>query len=175
MNKIDKLVAASDNDTARLIKSFYSKFIKKVHEVETIKIAELSKNFENCQRDLNIALFNELYIYCKKIGVNYSKVIDACKTKWNFNLYYPGLVGGHCISVDPYYLIFDGKKKNTPFNSLETSRKINEYFINYIFNQIKNYLISKKLTNKNILLYGLTYKPNTSDIRNSGAKKFIEN
>ena len=171
LKDIDKLVSASNKKIAIILKNFYSKFINRVHVVQNIKIAELSKNFENCQRDMNISLFNELYVYCKKIGIDYSEVINACKTKWNFNSYYPGLVGGHCISVDPYYLIFDSKNKKVPFNSLKISRKINNDFVNYIYNQICKLIQFKGLNNKNILLYGLTYKPNTSDLRNSGANK----
>ena len=174
LKDIDKLVSASNKKIAIILKNFYSKFINRVHVVQNIKIAELSKNFENCQRDINISLFNELYVYCKKIGINYSEVINACKTKWNFNSYYPGLVGGHCISVDPYYLIFDSKNKKVPFNSLKISRKINNNFVNYIYNQICKLIQFKGLSNKNILLYGLTYKPNTSDLRNSGANKIYK-
>lgn len=170
LSKIDKLVSASNKKTANFLKLFYSKFINKVHIVENIKIAELSKNFENCQRDLNIALFNELFVYCKKLNIDYSKVIKASKTKWNFHPFFPGLVGGHCISVDPYYLIFDAQDKKVSFKTLETSRKINNKFVNYIYLRIKKFLIAENLIRKNILFYGLAYKPNTSDLRNSGAK-----
>ena len=170
LHKIDKLVSGSNGKTAAFLKSFYSKFINKVHLVDNIKIAELSKNFENCQRDLNISLFNELFIYCKKLNIDHSKVIKACETKWNFNSFSAGLVGGHCISIDPYYLIYDSKNKNAPFNTLETSRRVNNSFINYVYYLIKKFLFEKKLINKKILFYGLTYKPNTSDLRNSGAE-----
>tara|TARA_A100001011_G_scaffold32623_1_gene31323 strand:+ start:572 stop:1705 length:1134 start_codon:yes stop_codon:yes gene_type:complete len=170
LSNIDKLVSASNKKTANFLKLFYSKFINKVHIVENIKIAELSKNFENCQRDLNIALFNELFVYCEKLNIDYTKVIKASKTKWNFHPFLPGLVGGHCISVDPYYLIFDSQNKKVSFKTLETSRKINNKFINYIYHRIKKFLIAENLVRKNILFYGLTYKPNTSDLRNSGAK-----
>lgn len=170
LSEIDKLVSGSNIKTARFLKSFYSKFINKVHLVENIKIAELSKNFENCQRDLNISLFNELFIYCKKLKIDYSKVIKACETKWNFNFFSAGLVGGHCISIDPYYLIFHANNKKTSFKTLKTSRKVNNNFIIYIYKLTKRFLIEKKLINKNILFYGLTYKPNIADIRNSGAE-----
>ena len=94
-----------------------------------IEVAELAKNFENCQRDLNIALMNDLYMLCEKVDINPYDVINACKTKWNFTNYFPGLVGGHCISVDPYYLIKYAKKNKFRFRTLKISRQVNENFI----------------------------------------------
>ena len=90
---------------------FYSKFIKNVYVSKSIEEAEMIKNFENCQRDHNIAVVNELSILCDKSNLNVNSILKGCLTKWNFNDYKPGLVGGHCISVDPYYLSHKAKKK----------------------------------------------------------------
>ena len=108
--EISKIVAAENKRIGNKIKKFYETFIKKVYLLESIEVAELAKNFENCQRDLNIALMNDLSMLCEKININPYDVFTACKTKWNFSHYYPGIVGGHCISVDPYYLIEFAKK-----------------------------------------------------------------
>ena len=101
------------------------------------------KNFENCQRDHNIALVNELSILCEKSNLNVNSVLKGCLTKWNFNNYKPGLVGGHCIGVDPYYLIDFSKSKNFNYSSIINSRKVNINFINHTKNRILSYLKKK--------------------------------
>ena len=173
---ISKIVAAENKVIGNEIKNFYKNFVKDVHLVKNIEVAELAKNFENCQRDLNISLMNNLYMLCEKIDINPYDVINACKTKWNFGNYYPGLVGGHCISVDPYYLIEFGKKNNFDLKTLQTSRKVNEKFIFEVENKIKKFFIKNNITKKeDIMFVGGTYKKNIDDFRNSGALKIYKN
>ena len=145
ITNITKIVASDNENIGQEIKKFYKHFINNVYLVKSIEIAELAKNFENCQRDVNISLMNELYILCEKVGINPYDVIKACKTKWNFGNYYPGLVGGHCISVDPYYLIEFAKEKKILLKTLITSRKVNEQFIINIKNKIIKYLVKNKI------------------------------
>jgi UDP-N-acetyl-D-glucosamine/UDP-N-acetyl-D-galactosamine dehydrogenase len=171
---ITKIVSGENLNISKKIKKFYSKFIKNIHLTNSIEEAELVKNFENCQRDHNIALMNQLSILCEKNNIDIDNIVDACKTKWNFNAYKPGLVGGHCISVDPYYLIEYSKKSNFKFSSLELSRKINEDFITYNKNKISKFFDKYKIKTKDkILFIGATYKKNVDDLRNSGAFKII--
>ena len=173
---ISKIVAAENKVIGNEIKNFYKNFVKDVHLVKNIEVAELAKNFENCQRDLNISLMNNLYMLCEKIDINPYDVINACKTKWNFGNYYPGLVGGHCISVDPYYLIEFGKKNNFDLKTLQTSRKVNEKFIFDVENKIKKFFMKNSITKKeDIMFVGGTYKKNIDDFRNSGALKIYKN
>ena len=119
---------------------------------------------------------NDLYMLCEKTNIDPYDVISACKTKWNFDNYYPGLVGGHCIGVDPYYLIEFGKQNNFNLKTIETSRYVNERFILNIEYKIKKLLIEKKISSKeDILFIGGTYKKNIDDFRNSGALKIFHN
>ena len=175
-HNISKIVAAENKKIGKKIKKFYENFITNVYLVPKIEVAELAKNFENCQRDLNIALMNDLYMLCEKVDINPYEVINACKTKWNFGNYYPGLVGGHCISVDPYYLIEYAKKNNFQFRTLKISRQVNEKFVSDIKIKIKKFFIKKVISKKDdILFIGGTYKKNTDDLRNSGALKIFKN
>ena len=174
IENITKIVSGENTKVANKIKVFYSQYKKKVHATKSIEEAELVKNFENCQRDHNIALMNELSILCDKKNINIQNVLNACETKWNFNKYKPGLVGGHCISIDPYYLIEYSKKFNFNFSTLLLSRQVNENFIKYNKKKILNYLLKLKVTYKDkILFIGVTYKKNVDDTRNSGAYKII--
>ena len=174
INHINKIVSGENKIVANKIKMFYSKFIKNVYVSKSIEEAEMIKNFENCQRDHNIALVNELSILCDKSNLDVNSVLKGCLTKWNFNDYKPGLVGGHCISVDPYYLINFSKSKNFTYSSLENSRKINNNFVNYTKKKILRFFKRKKLKYKKKLLYvGITYKKNVRDVRNSGAQKIF--
>ncbi len=174
INHISKIVSGENKKVANKIKMFYSKFIKNVYVSKSIEEAEMIKNFENCQRDHNIALVNELSILCDKSNLNVNSILKGCLTKWNFNDYKPGLVGGHCISVDPYYLINFSKSKNFTYSSLENSRKINNNFINHTKKRILSFFKKKKLNYKSKILYvGITYKKNVEDVRNSGAQKIF--
>ena len=135
----------------------------------SIKVAEAAKVIENTQRDINIAFINELSMFLDKLGLDTSEVLSAAETKWNFNSYYPGLVGGHCIGVDPYYLSFKSKLLGFKTRMVLAGRKLNNSMSEYVFKKmIKTLSISKKkLTNKKILILGATFKENCPDFRNS--------
>ena len=159
IEQITKIVSGENKNVTNKIKLFYSKFISNIYLSNSIEEAEMIKNFENCQRDHNIALVNELSILCEKSNLNVNSVLKGCLTKWNFNNYKPGLVGGHCIGVDPYYLIDFSKSKNFNYSSIINSRKVNINFINHTKNRILSYLKKRKLKHKSkILFIGLTYK-----------------
>ena len=132
-----KVVGASNRDALVRAQNLYLDILDtSVHTVSNIKVAEASKILENTQRDVNIALMNEFSIYCKAKGIDVFEVIEAAKTKWNFCDFHPGLVGGHCIGVDPYYLISDSKKTEMKLNLIETARQVNETLSSSIASEI---------------------------------------
>jgi UDP-N-acetyl-D-galactosamine dehydrogenase len=149
---------------------------KKIIFTKKIKEAETAKVIENTQRDLNIALMNEILIFCKKLKLDFNLVKKLAATKWNFLNFSPGLVGGHCLPVDPYYLSFIANKHGLKLKTILAGRETNNYMFNYINNYLKNELkkINKNIYNAKILLVGLTYKENVSDIRNSLALKIYQ-
>jgi len=171
--KISKVVSGDTIQTRRIIKNIYSKVVKaKIFEAESIKVAEAAKVIENTQRDLNIALMNELSIVFKKMNIKIDDVLSAAKTKWNFNLYHPGFVGGHCIGVDPYYLTY--KSKNLGYNPkvILAGRKINDNMAKYAAKEIIKILQKKsKKHNIRILILGYTFKENCPDYRNTQVNK----
>lgn len=168
LNNVTKVISASNKKSLKIVKSFYSKFIKKLYVAESIEIAESSKIIENIQRDVNIALINELTLLFKKMDLPMKKILDASKTKWNFLNFQPGLVGGHCIGIDPYYLAYQAKRIGAKSNLILAGRKINNLMINKVYLDISNCINKIKLTNKaNILFLGLTFKENCPDFRNS--------
>ncbi len=159
------------------IDRIYSSVIKAgTYRVDSIKIAEASKVIENTQRDLNIALINEFSIIFNKLNIDTMKVLNAANTKWNFNFFKPGLVGGHCIGVDPYYLAYKSKKINHNPKILLSGRKINEEMPHNVFKRIKSLISSKKYSKKklDVLILGFTFKENCSDIRNSKVLELIK-
>ena len=149
---------------------------KKIIFTKKIKEAETAKVIENTQRDLNIALMNEILIFCNKLKLDFNLVKKLAATKWNFLNFSPGLVGGHCLPVDPYYLSFIANKHGLKLKTILAGRETNNYMFNYIINYLKNELkkINKDIYNAKILLVGLTYKENVSDIRNSLALKIYQ-
>ena len=170
IEKIDKLVAGSTKKITNIMYDLYSEIIKtNVHKVDTIKIAESAKVIENIQRDLNIALVNELSLMFSRDNIDVYKGIEAASTKWNFHKYYPGLVGGHCIGVDPYYLTYWSEKKGYKSNMILSGRKINESMLPYTFKNIIKSMKNKKINiqDAKILLMGASFKENCTDIRNS--------
>jgi UDP-N-acetyl-D-galactosamine dehydrogenase len=171
ITNINKLVSASHKLALNKIYKLYKKIIKaKVIKVNTIKVAETAKVFENVQRDTNIALANELAMMTKKLNINTMDVINAASTKWNFVKYVPGLVGGHCISVDPYYLSFKSKAVGFDAKFINLARKINNGIVNFLDNEVKKIINKRYYKNKiKILVLGLSYKENVSDFRNSKA------
>ena len=167
IENIKKVVSASNLKALKIISFLYSSIIDAgIHEAPSIKVAEASKVTENIQRDVNIALINEMHQLYSSLGISTNDVIDAAATKWNFMKLSPGLVGGHCISIDPYYLIDLCNSKKINSNVIQISRKFNENFINYL----KKLLLSKlknKYKDKKVLFLGATFKENCSDIRNT--------
>ena len=166
LKNITKVISGSNKKTTKIIHSVYSKIIHAgLHVASSIKIAEASKVIENVQRDLNIALINELSMIFDKMKINTGEVLNASSTKWNFIRYEPGLVGGHCIGVDPYYLTYKSKKLGLFPNVILSGRKINDKMHEFIGNKfIKNFSTKKK---KKILILGYTFKENCPDIRNT--------
>lgn len=169
LENITKVVGANDLKTLQFVKGLYKKIFKSIHLVNSIKIAEASKVIENIQRDLNIALVNEISMILNKIKVPTADVLKAASTKWNFHHYCPGLVGGHCISVDPYYLAFKAKKNNFNPKLILSGREINESIGKYVAGQTINLLKKNKvnLQKANLALLGFAFKDNIPDIRNT--------
>ncbi|GAG92635.1 unnamed protein product, partial [marine sediment metagenome] len=170
LENIIKVVSAQDNYSLNVIELVYKKIIKAgVYKAENIKIAEAAKVIENIQRDLNIALVNELSIIFSKLGIDTRKVLEAAKTKWNFLNFVPGLVGGHCIGVDPYYLTYKAEEIGYHPEVILAGRKINDSMSLFIGNQI----LEKILNNSElkgalkVILLGISFKENVKDIRNS--------
>lgn len=170
IKNISKVISASNSKSLRIIHNLYSKIIKaKIFKAKSIKVAEAAKIIENTQRDVNIALMNELSIIFDKINIDIFDVLEASETKWNFNKYYPGLVGGHCIGVDPYYLQYLSKQINVPTSLITSGRNINDDYSKFVFKKIKKIIAINKLniSKVNFLLLGLTFKENCPDFRNS--------
>ena len=169
--KINKIVSGSNLYATNLVYKIYKTIIKaKLFKTNSIKVAEASKIIENVQRDVNISFMNEVSLILSKLNINTQEVLEAAQTKWNFLNFTPGLVGGHCISVDPYYLTFKAKKHNYKPKVILSGRLINNnmgiYVANVILKKIKKNFYKKKDKIK-IGLFGLTFKENTNDLRDS--------
>lgn len=176
LTKITKVVSGSDNKTLALVSAIYGSIIEAgIHEASSIKVAEASKIIENTQRDLNIALMNELSLIFKKMDINTFEVLEAAGTKWNFLKFFPGLVGGHCIGVDPYYLTHKAMELGYFAKVITAGRNINDSVHNQISKEIVQYLIEqdKSLKRTKVLVMGVTFKENVSDIRNSKVPELI--
>ncbi len=171
IHKVTKIVSGMDQETLDAVDSVYSK-ITKTHRAQTIKVAEAAKVIENVQRDLNIALMNELAIIFDKMGVEVSDVLEAAGTKWNFHKYHPGLVGGHCIGVDPYYLTYKAEGFGYHSDVILAGRRINDDMHKFYAHKIIRKMSDAQ--NRNILVLGLTFKPNVTDYRNSRVKHLIQ-
>ena len=174
LTNITKVVSGDSPSSLKIISQIYKKIIKAgVYEAESIKVAEAAKVIENTQRDINIALMNELSLIFEKMAINTSQVLEAASTKWNFQHFKPGLVGGHCIGVDPYYLVYKASELGIHTEVIQSGRKINDRMPNYVSNKVVNELAKKnlKFRDSKIIILGLTFKENVSDIRNS---KMIE-
>jgi len=177
VNSIVKVTSGCNKKIATFIDKFYGSFIEAgTFRSSSIKVAEAAKIIENTQRDINIALVNELSIFFRELKIDTNEVLKAAHTKWNFHKYRPGLVGGHCIGVDPYYLTYKAKQIGFNTKLISAGRTTNDYMYLYLFEQIKCKLESRKekIKNKKILLLGLAYKSNCSDIRNSQLINLIE-
>ena len=167
LKNLTKLISSSSVYGLREINFLYKKICDKIYICKSIEIAEAAKIIENTQRDVNIALINELQILFNNLKLNIYDVLSAAKTKWNFLNFEPGLVGGHCIGVDPYYLAYKSISAGYPPKLILSGRNINDKMPNYLGRKITNY-IKKKIKKKiNILFLGITFKENCNDIRNS--------
>ena len=171
LNQINKILAyeGESQKVKTLLKSVYKKICKKLIFSGSIKEAETAKGIENIQRDLNIALFNEILIICNKLNLDFNEVIRLASTKWNFINFSPGLVGGHCLPVDPYYLTYIAKKKGYKSKVTLSGRYVNNYMKKYVI-EFANFYLKKSQIKKNkikISIVGLTYKYGVSDTRNS--------
>ncbi len=176
LKKIDKILAYPHKFKKNELVKLYSLVGKKIILSKNIKEAETAKVIENIQRDVNIGLINEIYLVCKKLKLNFNNIINLASTKWNFKKFSPGLVGGHCLPVDPYYFAYISKKNNFNTKITLAGRYINDSMVdtatNEIIDQIKKLNIKK---NSKILLCGLSYKKNVADLRNSLAIKIYHN
>lgn len=171
-----KIVSGCDEESLEQVSKLYELIIEPgVHRAPNMKVAEAGKIIENTQRDVNIALMNELSIIFSRIGINTYDVIEAAGTKWNFLKFYPGLVGGHCIGVDPYYLVHKAKQKGYHAQLIDAGRFINDSMGGYIAKQtVKKILAADKhLSKSRVLVMGFTFKENVADIRNSKVANII--
>ena len=170
LSKIIKVTSGCDPKSAEEIAKVYELVVEAgVHRASSIKVAEAAKIIENTQRDINIAFMNELSMIFNKMGINTYEVLEAAGTKWNFLKFMPGLVGGHCIGVDPYYLTYKSAKFGHHAQIITSGRAINDSMGEYIAKQLIRALIdlNKNLKECKILILGTTFKENVSDIRNS--------
>ncbi|MFH1456110.1 MAG: nucleotide sugar dehydrogenase [archaeon] len=174
IDKITKIVAASDAQSLELTSQVYST-ICPIYKAASIKVAEAAKVVENTQRDLNIALVNELSLIFHKMDIDVMDVIEAAGTKWNFHKYKPGLVGGHCISVDPYYLTYRAEQFGYHPKVILSGREVNDSMPIHVAKMAMKGLnnANKVLKQSKILVMGLTFKENVPDIRNSKVKDLI--
>jgi UDP-N-acetyl-D-glucosamine/UDP-N-acetyl-D-galactosamine dehydrogenase len=173
---VTKVVAAQDAETLEAVAEIYGVICKGgVYRAPNIKTAEAAKVIENIQRDLNIALVNELCIVFHRVGIDTREVLKAAATKWNFQAYYPGLVGGHCIGVDPYYLTHLAERHGYHPQVILAGRRVNESMADYVAELAVRGLIEagKVVQESRVLILGLTFKENVSDIRNSKVRDII--
>ncbi len=170
LTKIVKVTSGCDAESAENIAKTYELIISAgVHRASSIKVAEAAKIIENTQRDINIAFMNELSIIFNRMGINTYEVLEAAGTKWNFLKFYPGLVGGHCIGVDPYYLSYKAKSMGYHPQMIDSGRFTNDSMGRYVGKQtVKKIIAAHKSPNESrVLIMGMTFKEDVTDIRNS--------
>jgi len=173
---ITKVVSASNKDALNVISFLYSSIIDAgVHQAPSIKVAEAAKVTENIQRDVNIALINEMHQLYTSIGINTNDVIEAAATKWNFMKLSPGMVGGHCISIDPYYLMHKSEISGYSPHLMRTARKINDEMHKWVLKDFIRYMNQMEidLERTEIIVFGYTFKENCSDTRNTKVKNLV--
>ena len=176
ISNIKKITSGSTIEIANLVDDLYNEIVTVgTHKAPSIKVAEAAKVIENTQRDLNIALINELSILFGKMNIDTKAVLDAAGSKWNFLPFKPGLVGGHCIGVDPYYLTYKAKDIGYHPKIILAGRELNDNMGNHIMLQLIAEMKKKNIQIKgaNILIMGLTFKENCADTRNSGIQNVI--
>ena len=172
LENITKIVSGMDAETLEEIAAVYELIIEAgVYKAESIKVAEAAKLVENSQRDINIAFMNEFAMVCELMGINTKSVIDAMNTKWNALGFHPGLVGGHCIGIDPYYFIYKAKMLGYHSQIIAAGRKINNSMGSFVADAVIKSLIQADLNvrHANIYVFGITFKEDCPDIRNSRA------
>ena len=170
LETITKIVSGMDKETLDVVAKVYELVVEAgVHRAESIKVAEAAKVIENSQRDINIAFMNELSIIFNKMGIDTQAVLNAAGTKWNFLKFYPGLVGGHCIGVDPYYLTYKAEMLGYHSQIILSGRRINDDMGKYVAENVVKKLIAadKSVRNAKIAILGFTFKENCPDTRNS--------
>ena len=168
--KIKKITSGSTPEVADLVDALYNSILLNgTHRAPNMKVAEAAKAVENSQRDVNISFMNELALICDRVGIDTNDVIEAAGTKWNFLKYRPGLVGGHCISVDPYYLAHKAKSLGYDPQVILSGRAVNNSIANFIAHKVLKLMIQKdhKIKDANILILGVTFKENCPDCRNT--------
>ncbi|MEO8734548.1 MAG: nucleotide sugar dehydrogenase, partial [Flavobacteriales bacterium] len=170
LESIVKVTSGCDAESAETVAKVYELVVKAgVHRATSIKVAEAAKIIENTQRDVNIALTNELSIIFNRMGINTFDVLEAAATKWNFLRFQPGLVGGHCIGVDPYYLVFKAKELGYHAQIIDSGRYVNDSMGGYVAKQAVKKIIASGTNpaDARVLVMGATFKENVTDIRNS--------
>ena len=178
LQNIVKIVSGMDQETVDNLAELYGMIIyPKIHKAPNIKVAEAAKLVENAQRDINIAFMNELSMVFDRMDIKTNDVIEAMNTKWNALGFYPGLVGGHCIGIDPYYFIYKAELLGYHSQIIDAGRKINDQMDNYVSSQIikKLILANQDIGRSNIYMMGMTFKENTPDMRNSKAASVVKN
>jgi UDPglucose 6-dehydrogenase/UDP-N-acetyl-D-galactosamine dehydrogenase len=175
LDKITKIVSGMDEESTRNLAELYG-LITHVFVARDIKTAEAAKVIENIQRDLNIALMNELSLIFHKMGLNTQDVLEAAGTKWNFHKYTPGLVGGHCIPVDPYYLVYKARELGYHPQVILAGRAVNDYMPRHVAELAIKGLndAGKVIKGSKVLIMGLTYKENVPDTRESPAREMVK-
>ena len=177
LENIKKIVSGMDAQTLDEIANVYELVIEAgVHRASTIKVAEAAKVVENSQRDINIAFINELAMAFDKMGIDTNEVIDAMNTKWNALGFRPGLVGGHCIGVDPYYFVYEAERLGYHSRIISAGRQINDDMPAYVGEQIVKHLVlaGKKVRDAKIVFFGATFKENCPDVRNSKIMEILK-
>lgn len=170
LTKIKKVTSGSTPEIATKVDALYASIIEAgTHKASSIKVAEASKAIENAQRDINISFVNELALIFDRIGIDTNDVIEAAGTKWNFLKYKPGLVGGHCIGVDPYYLAHKAESLGYHPQVILSGRRVNDHMGDFVANKIVKLMIEKdhKIKGSKILIMGITFKENCPDVRNT--------
>lgn len=170
LETITKIVSGMDEETLDIVAKVYELVVEAgVHRAASIKVAEAAKVIENSQRDINIAFMNELSIIFNKIGIDTKSVLEAAGTKWNFLKFYPGLVGGHCIGVDPYYLTYKAEQLGYHSQVILAGRRINDDMGKYVAENVVKSLIKaeKPVKNAKVAILGFTFKENCPDTRNT--------
>lgn len=179
VNKLENIIKVTSGSTplvAKIVDNLYREIITVgTHKASSIKVAEASKVIENTQRDVNIAFVNELSMIFDKLDICTKDVLDAASTKWNFQHFKPGLVGGHCIGIDPYYLISKSKKHGFYPEVITASRRVNEEMANFVINKmLREMACEYAAVPKKIAILGATFKENCPDIRNSHSFKLVD-